>query len=159
MPSDSMEVETGSVKTLPPAASFIPLDGRRQIRPNHARHFRHNYPSNHYNPTKRKRDSSSGSNNGGGAAVPSAVRGSSPGIVNLPPWNDPAYPYSKGIIGYVHLYCYRFLVVTRVSQKNTPDSQNSRVFLIYTSDDKEGKIIENIDFKSRNRTFLWENPV
>jgi len=87
-----MQVETGSVKTLQ-APSYIPLD-RRQIRPNHARHYRHNYPSNHYNPTKRKRDSSSGSNGN----APSA-RSVSPGAASLPPWADPVYPYTKGIIG------------------------------------------------------------
>ena len=77
----------GAVKTLA-APSYLPLEvggGRGQHRP-----YRHQYPSNHYNRTKRKRDSSSCSNG--------AVRSNSPGT-SLPPWTDPIYPYSKGIIG------------------------------------------------------------
>jgi len=89
-----MQTESGSLKTMQ-APSYIPLDGRVQMRPGHNRHYRQQYPSNHYNRTKRKRDSSSGSN---GGSVP--TRSDSPGEgLALPPWADPVYPYTKGIIG------------------------------------------------------------
>ena len=88
-----MQTETGSLKTMP-APSYIPLDGRSQIRQGHNRHYRQQYPSNHYNRTKRKRDSSSGSNGN------TSGRSDSPGEgMVVPPWADPVYPYTKGIIG------------------------------------------------------------
>ena len=88
-----MQQETGSLKTMP-APSYIPLNGQQgPVRTVHNRGYRHQYPSNHYNRTKRKRDSSSGSNGY------SSNRSQSPGTASLPPWGDPLYPYTKGIIG------------------------------------------------------------
>ena len=54
--------------------------------------------TNYYNRTKRKRDSSSCSN--GNHGVTSCQDHGGP-VVPLPPWSDPDYPYSRGIIGWV----------------------------------------------------------
>ena len=86
-----MQQESGSLKTLP-APSYIPLDGRNHLRGVQSRPYRHQYPSNHYNRTKRKRESSSSNGH-------TTTRSDSPPIQGLPPWADPVYPYTKGIIG------------------------------------------------------------
>ena len=68
--------------------------------PRHHLSTRHHMGTNYYNRTKRKRDSSSCSNHGHHGA-PSCQDQGVP-VVPLPPWSDPDYPYSRGIIGWVH---------------------------------------------------------
>ena len=67
--------------------------------PRHHSTTRHHMGTNYYNRTKRKRDSSSCSN--GHHGVQSCQDQGGP-VVPLPPWSDPDYPYSRGIIGGVH---------------------------------------------------------
>jgi len=101
------------------APTFIPLEGGgplvaggrgtvselRGDRPGHAyRHHRQNC-SNYYNRTKRKRESSSCSNGnlstrgGGDGDKTKPLENGTVEHVDLPPWVDPLYPYSRGIIG------------------------------------------------------------
>ena len=68
--------------------------------------------TNYYNRTKRKRDSSSCSN--GHHGVQSCQDQGGP-VVPLPPWSDPDYPYSRGIIGWVPGYTY---IVTEYTDRN-----------------------------------------
>ena len=72
--------------------------------PRHHTNTRHHMGTNYYNRTKRKRDSSSCSNGHHGAQSCQDQVGP---VVPLPPWSDPDYPYSRGIIGWVHLHNQR----------------------------------------------------
>ena len=84
----------GDVRTMP-APSYIPL-GETLLNANTRNPYRHTHRqtsqgSNYYSKTKRKRDSSSCS--GRSDSPPSAD------VPAPPPWHNPVYPYSRGIIG------------------------------------------------------------
>lgn len=107
-----IQIEGGVVKG-PPAPSYIPLGSRVNngvshilppgVEPRPAYLPRHHQKgsqgggaNNYYNRTKRKRDSSSCGVGGSPCSTPHPQNGLP---ANLPPWSDPLYPYSRGIIG------------------------------------------------------------
>lgn len=97
-------------------AAFIPLEGGGPLvaggrgtvaelrdKPGHTYRQHRQYCSNYYNRTKRKRESSSCSNGNcsnraEGEKGKPVVNGTGE-LEDLPPWVDPLYPYSRGIIG------------------------------------------------------------
>jgi len=114
LPPKYIHIEGGVVKSQP-APSYIPLgcgvtNGVSHMlppggEPRHPYIPRHHQKgskgvgaNNYYNRTKRKRDSSSCSSGLGGS--PCSTPHPQNGVpANLPPWSDPLYPYSRGIIG------------------------------------------------------------